>query len=711
LKLRAKTSLIIIATLIISFTVFFLLTWNIYSGSIKKIEELTAHRNVERALNAFSQEVMTLSTLVEDWSVWDDSYEFIEDGNSEYIKSNLVDVSFVTNRLNIMVYINRSGQIIFGKHYDLDTKTAGPVPDTMTRTFYENPNLVYHSDIESYTAGLIATTEGPMLICSRPILTSDFKGPVRGSLLMGRYLSNQGLKKLSEITHLNLAIQNIEAFRLSSPGLAGQLLTKGSEEKTILIQPQSEETITGYAILNDISGKPGFVLYVDMPREVYLLGKESMLFFALFSFLTGLVLIAAFIVLLEKKVLSRLVKIIESVKTLGSVTNSNSRIPVEGDDELTGVAIAINNMLDNLESSQNEVRENEKRFKYMSYHDSLTGLYNRTYFDEQLVRLNKNFSNHLPLSIITIDIDGLKLINDTFGHKAGDTLLQTAARFIKAPFRKSDIVARIGGDEFCAILPGVDHTVALDKKDKIMDLVDKYNSGNPTVPLSMSIGIATSHDLPDETIYDIFQRADDNMYSYKLNQTESQKSKVIEMLLAALVERDFIAQGHIERLVLLSEKMAEKLHLRDEEKQHLILLAKVHDLGKVGIPDDILFKQDKLTGKEYEKMKEHSRIGYNIASRSKELSHIAELILHHHEHWNGKGYPGGLRGEQIPVECRILNIIDAFDAMTNIRPYNNALSVEEAIAELQRCSGSQFQPELVEVFISILSDELKKGTE
>lgn len=348
------------------------------------------------------------------------------------------------------------------------------------------------------------------------------------------------------------------------------------------------------------------------------------------------------------------------------------------------------------------LEESRERFEYKSFHDSLTGLYNRNFFSEQMVRLGKDLARSAPVSIILIDIDGLKIVNDTLGHGAGDDLLISAAKVISESFRQVDIIARIGGDEFCIVLPGVDNKAAMAKKSRISKSISLYNSGNPSVALNMSVGVATSRGVPGETIYDIYQKADENMYEYKLIQAESQKSKVIDILLSSLSERDFVAQGHAERLSVMAELIAERIHLSDDQAKNLILLAKVHDMGKVGIPDKILFKPRKLTREEFERMKEHAQIGYNLACRSKELFHVADLVRHHHEFWDGNGYTEGLKGEQIPLECRIFSIIDAYDAMTNTRPYRKGISKKRAIKELQRCSGSQFEPRLVDEFVEFV---------
>jgi diguanylate cyclase (GGDEF)-like protein/PAS domain S-box-containing protein len=348
------------------------------------------------------------------------------------------------------------------------------------------------------------------------------------------------------------------------------------------------------------------------------------------------------------------------------------------------------------------LQESKARFEYKSFHDGLTGLYNRNYFSEQMSHIGQNITRSAPLSIICIDIDGLKITNDTLGHKFGDDLLMAAAKIISACFRDVDVVARTGGDEFCAVLPGVNQKAVLAKKVKIAKLVSAYNREDPPVPMNMSVGVATSKGIQGETIYDIYHRADENMYQYKLIQAKSQKSKVIDMLLTALSERDFVAQGHAERLTKMAELMARRMRLSDDTRKNLVLLAKVHDIGKVGIPDKILFKPRKLTAEEYRKMKEHAEIGYNLASRSRELFHVAYLVRHHHEYWDGSGYGAGLKGDAIPLECRIFSIMDAYDAMTNTRPYHKGISKKQAIRELKRCSGTQFDPKLVDEFIKFI---------
>ena len=349
-----------------------------------------------------------------------------------------------------------------------------------------------------------------------------------------------------------------------------------------------------------------------------------------------------------------------------------------------------------------DIRDRENRFKNLSFHDTLTGFYNRAYYEAQMNHMSRDPERFLPITIICIDIDGLKLINDTLGHQAGDQLLRAVGKIIATVFRKVDIVSRIGGDEFCVLLPCVSEDLALAKKNKIDTLLEEYNANTPGVPISLSIGTASSGRKASENFFDIFKKADDSMYEHKLIHASSRKSKVVEILLAALGHRDFVLQGHAERLSRVAEVMAEYMNLNDEARTNLILLAKVHDVGKIGISDSVFFKEGPLSKDDYEKMKEHSEIGRKIAFRSKELMHVSNLILYHHEAWDGSGYPVGLKGTQIPKECRILAVLDAYDAMTNERPYRGAMSHEDTIAELKNLSGVKYDPAILDEFLKVI---------
>ncbi|MBN1299004.1 MAG: diguanylate cyclase [Actinobacteria bacterium] len=339
----------------------------------------------------------------------------------------------------------------------------------------------------------------------------------------------------------------------------------------------------------------------------------------------------------------------------------------------------------------------EKRVFYLSFHDGLTNLYNRSYLEEEMSRLDTK--RQLPMSIIMADVNGLKLINDTYGHSMGDKMLKKIAAILKKSCRKEDIVSRWGGDEFVICLT----QTSKEQADKLCCRIGTLCSKSiiKDIPISLALGSATKYDT-DKSVEDLLKEAEDAMYNQKLSESRSAKNALINAFLKALEEKSFETEDHIKNMQGFALKLGNKLSLLGHEINRLMLLVMLHDIGKINVPKNILIKKGLLSQKEWEIIKEHPHTGYRIALATSEFSYLAEDILSHHERWDGSGYPRGLKGVQIPLLSRIVSIVDAYEVMINKRSYKNPLSVKEAIAELKRCAGKQFDPELVNIFISII---------
>ncbi len=345
-----------------------------------------------------------------------------------------------------------------------------------------------------------------------------------------------------------------------------------------------------------------------------------------------------------------------------------------------------------------------KQIENLSYHDALTGLYNRRYMERIMAELQS--PENLPLCLIMGDVNGLKLTNDVFGHKAGDALLFSVAKLLKKHCKPGGVVARWGGDEFLVLMPrtSLKHAEAILRKIKAAKVPIRDSSLN----LSLSLGCACRETM-DANFEAVMREAEDAMYHQKLLDGKSYRNAIINTLLATLYEKSNETEEHSKRIEQHCHAIGNELLLSSKELSELSLLALLHDVGKVSINPDILTKPGALTDEEWDELRRHPETGFRIAQATPELASVADLILAHHEHWDGRGYPRGLAGTGIPLACRILAVADAFDAMTNDRAYRSAMSREEAIEELERNAGTQFDPDIVPLYIKLLQTGKEQG--
>lgn len=366
--------------------------------------------------------------------------------------------------------------------------------------------------------------------------------------------------------------------------------------------------------------------------------------------------------------------------------------PIYIENVINGATIFLQDITERIQHEESIIK--------LSYYDSLTNVYNRRFYNEQLEELKEN---NLMFTVITADINGLKLVNDTFGHSAGDRLLITVAKSLSEQFDNVGYTIRVGGDEFIVLLLNKTKEFALKAMEEFSSNLEPKTIHGINISVSFGVAQKKTH----QSVEDVLRHSEEQMYKYKLFEVSSHRSKFIETILKTLHEKNPREEKHSQRVSKICVKIGEKLNMTKNDLNLLKTISSLHDIGKIGIDDSILNKPGKLTKDEWKTIKTHPEVGYRILSATPEYSEIAFDILSHHEKYDGTGYPRGLRGEDIPIRARIVSLADAYDAMISERPYRKSFTHQEALEEIKRCSGTQFDPKLVKIFVEFFSQGVK----
>jgi diguanylate cyclase (GGDEF)-like protein/PAS domain S-box-containing protein len=338
------------------------------------------------------------------------------------------------------------------------------------------------------------------------------------------------------------------------------------------------------------------------------------------------------------------------------------------------------------------------QIKYIGTHDYLTNLYNRRFVQETFIQMVEE--NQIPFGMLMIDLNGLKIINDAFGHHMGDIALKTTAKIFKDSFSSDCIISRIGGDEFIVLVPDISSEEQLIQyRQEVLDSLKNYTIYHMSISLAMGWVVIKNQNVDFD---DVYKDVENEMYKHKLTESISVRNKAVNAIFMTLTEKYKSEKIHSERDRDIVEEIGIALKLKDHELNELKLSALFHDIGKISIPDGILNKPSSLTKDEYDIIKTHTESGYKILKAADEFSDLANHALFHHEWWDGSGYPKGIKGKDIPLFSRIISVADAFEAMTADRPYRSKMSTNEAIEELKKSAGTQFDPQIVKVFLKYL---------
>jgi len=515
MTLRKKTLLIVGATLFILIVLLSLMSRLIILRTFLNLEEKDVFQNIHRTQAFITENLANVNSTARDWAAWDDTYEFIKDKNDKYIKVNLVDSTFSTLRLNLIMLMDASGNIVLSKGYDLKSNKDLPVPERFLSYLSDKEFPLQRNHLNSNMTGIVLLPEGPLFIAGRPILKSDDKGPARGTLIFGRYFDTDYLKKLSDAGNMTL-----DMSRYNDPELPDDFKNARdsfSADSPFFAKLLSKSKIAGYTTVNDVYGKPALILRITMQRDIYNQGLNNFYYFVLSLTVVGFVLGIVTFFLLEEQVLSRLTRLSRDVKNIGASGNPSMRVHVTGKDELSLLKDEINRMLEALECSEKALRKSKEALIALSLRDELTGLYNRRGFltlaEQQLKVANRAKKG---LLMIFADIDGMKEINDTLGHRQGDSALIDTAQILGKTFRESDIIARYGGDEF--IILSIENTESGAElfETRLRDHLKYHNNYESRLyTLSLSTGFARYDPENPLSIEDLLVEADHIMYGKK----------------------------------------------------------------------------------------------------------------------------------------------------------------------------------------------------
>jgi len=813
MTLRRKTLLV---TNLMLLTLIIILTFSakaILLGGFSDVETRETELDITRAIKSIQTELNSLNSFVKDWAEWNYAHEFIINPNQDFVLKKLDSSIFLSQKIQLMVFLDNKLNIIYGTTFDPASKSFRPLPESYKSHLRADSPLLVAQEPGRSKSGFIQTPENPLMVISLPLTSGESPRLPHGFLIIGRSLDKTILLQLTD--RVQSPFQLLPYHSPELPVDFARAKSHLSQGNSTWIAPLTELTVAGYSIISDIYGKPGYLLRVDSSRFAYLQGKKTVQYFVFLLVALGLLFSLTTLMLLEKIILFRLSNLQHQISQIGKLNEPSLRVLVEGHDELSELADSLNQTLQRLEKTQNELRESETAtlalldgmpdsllridrnglildyktgkdrtssisprlfagndvkeafpgiladniiaatekalstnetqlfehemvsnnrhiyfeirvtpnganetlavfrdltetrelqhsLRLADLRDPLTGLLNKAGWNHRLAQ--PSLTNDSRVGIITLEIDEMRLINESLGLVWGDRVMNATVMALRSSLPLESLIARIGDDEFAALLPNRTESELQSFCDEIRAEVERSNLMEGAIRFSVSLGYASGS--PAEKYLDkLYDSAKKLMRRDKLSQSLSARELIFGSLQAALSTRDFIAHQHANRLWALCHSLAKAASLPRRRLRGLKLLTQFHDIGKVGIPDQLLFKKGSLTPGEMATMKLHVEIGHRIAQSIPDLFSIADLLLKHHEWWNGTGYPLGLQQEEIPLECRIFSIADTFDSMTQDRSDRQAFSGKEAAAELRRSAGSQFDPLLVAKFLAILGED------
>jgi diguanylate cyclase (GGDEF)-like protein/putative nucleotidyltransferase with HDIG domain len=716
MTLRTKALIAVAISLVASAALIYGVSDRILVREVLAIESDQMTREVSVLRKAIEREQTELDARAFDYAVWDDTYDFMEDPSPDYIRANLPDNVYESLELNLLAFVRPDGTLIYGRSFDLENGISANLPDALKNLCRSGSPLFESGRAGTPAAGIVNTAEGTFIVASRPILRSDEQGPPRGALLVGRLLTPSFIAALGDRTQLNTVFAPLDGRDVAPDVLASLPTLTGPS--SVAVATLNSETIAGYTRLDDIYGQPALVLKVESPRLIYQQGTQAVAKYVLVVLGIIIAIGVALNLALSGWVLAPLRKVLTQVKDLAVEQTHAGRLVIPNGVEFGALGREINSLLDELEAAQQEVSHLYGLAREQAEHDALTGLLSRRFIVERLEAAVSMAQSHKgKLALMMIDVDGFKLFNDAHGHPAGDSILETVSKALSASTRDGDLVGRYGGDEFLVVLPNTDTKGAVSQAERLLHAVDELTWRTPggiRVPISLSIGVS-AYPRHGSDLNELIAYADANLYAAKQKGGHTVSSAissgedgvvdhgfgVLDSLITAISEKDHYTRRHSEEVASHAVHMAEALGLSDRMIRAIRMAGLLHDVGKTGIPASLLLRPGPLTAEEDSLVRRHVEIGLALIRDVPELEAVLEAVGAHHERMDGSGYPRGLQGRDIPLAGRVLAIADTYSAMTTRRPHHRAKTSEEACEEIRKVAGSQLDPRVVEVFLSL----------
>ena len=664
MSLREKMMLMIGVVFVAALVIAFVVSQTIVMKRFAELERDNTNQNTGRAVSAVSQDISSVATIVSDWAPWDDTYAFVQDGNGEYIASNLSDATISNLSLNVMLFINNDGELVYGKAFDLENQTERPLSASLEGlASADTPFMQLLSD-QSSVSGILSLPEGPLLVAAQPILTSQKQGPVQGSLVMGRYLDAAEVQSLAEQTALSLSLHQLDDEEVPK---------ELSDEAPVITRPLSDETVAGYGLLNDVYGNPATIMRADMPRDIYKQGQQTGYWLIVYLAAAFVMFALAAIILVNRVILSRLLGLSKNVDRVRDTGDLTERVTVKGKDEISRLGGAINGMLSSLDKSQQELTEREA---------------------EKHALLNA-----IPDLMFRLD-EGGTILDARAAEGSGPATTQGRSTDGKA-YQELPQYRALSAEVVHWGLPFVKQALQTGET-QMFEIQIPLNDETAFYEVRVA---ASSRNEALVMVRDITERKRvEGHLRESFLKLERAMEGTIQAITLTVESRDHYTAGHQRRVAQLGCAIAREMGFTPDQIQAIRVAGLLHDIGKLSVPQEILSKPGKLSDVELQLIKVHSQVGYDILKNVEFPWPIADIVIQHHERMNGSGYPSGIREDNILIEARILGVADVVEAMSSHRPYRPPLGIDKALEEISRNSGVLYDPNVVQACLRVFGE-------